>query len=351
MHIRHHPGLAGRIALAAAVSLLALGASILAGWALLSTSDYDAPARRLGLPSSALCFIALGSGLLVLNARPCRWRRDVAVVLGLGTMTFAVLALLEGTHRLALHMVELFMPGDSEVWRPLQARIPATTALNFTACGLFMAILALSVPGRLRLLLGHALLSVPLGSGLLAFLDRLLSWTHVLASPQYEAISPPACVGILLLAVGLLARLEPISGHTVLLFQGGAARRVCTRAAIACLGVLALCTAAGLVLADRVAVPKSPLLAAVLLVDGLFLSALFAISPRHLQRLLEEVRRAIEKLDAQTASRPPASPLVVPVPRRPPAPRASHPAGAHAWPPRHLRPVDGGAPPRNGPSS
>jgi len=296
-------GTAGWTALSAASALLTIGTVAFVGWALWVTSGRYGPGRLPLLPSSGICFLAMGAGLLALvTGTVPRHRREVQLI-GLSTATFGILALLEVTNQASIHVSEVFLLGRGDPILMRLLRMSPTAALDFVLAGLALALVAARWSSRLRPLLVHSLGAVPLATGFVVLLDRGLYRLHLVPVPSYEALPPLTAWGFLIFGIALAATLEFLTPQAAFVFSEGLRGRLVRRVVPATLVVLMGSTIVGLVAINRGWIGTLKAMLLLLGVNGVSLSGLLALSASHLVKALHIVRAQLENLQSQRPSR------------------------------------------------
>ena len=275
-----------------------LAALALTSWAILASADPYHPVRLPVLPNTATCFLALGAGILALVTRPVRRFRWESLVLGLATAVFGALALLETTHQISVRMNELFAANRNDVFAAVAARVSPVAALDFVLSGLAMALLVVPWRGTLRPILLQALISVPLATAFVGLLDGALRSLNVVQSMGYESLTPALSLGFVLFSVALTSALECMHPQAALLFDTGVQGKLVRRVAPIALAVLTVSTGAGLIALDRGWVTPPAVLALVLVINGLCLSGLLAVSASHFTRPLRALQSYLEEVQA-----------------------------------------------------
>ena len=193
-----------RFAISAALFPVAVGASVLLGWAihsaLLKSWLPHGPTVRV---NAALCFLLLGGGLWARRQTSAlaasHWRLAANTAAALALLTGS-LSLLENLFGWQLGIDQIFFavrPGD-EIGSVRPGLIPTIPSLNFILLG--AALLALDYKTRTGVWLSQWLALVALGTGLFGVLDFLPS-----SFGGHTHIALPGAVLLLLLPLGVIS--------------------------------------------------------------------------------------------------------------------------------------------------
>ncbi len=205
--------LAARYRLAAAIiggAAAALGVGSLAGWAA-GLAHGVLGAGALMKPNAAVCFVALGTALVL--AHGGRVARLLSWALAATAAALALATLAEWTFRVDLGIDELLFRDETGAYTRVPGRIAPNTALAFF---LLAASLLSRGPGGRQAGLRRALAAAGLALGAIALAGYLYGASRLYALAQHTGMAGPTALGLAVLGCGVLLH-SPEKGTGALL--------------------------------------------------------------------------------------------------------------------------------------
>ncbi len=210
--------------LAPACGAMAIGASVLLGWALhLPQLTSVLPNLTVMKPNTALCVIAAGLGLLLMHGAPIAtsasaWRPAIrlATLCGALTLLVAILTLAQYLTGQSIGLDEWLFTDPSTLPSNFPGRMAPMTAIGLVCIGLAIVCLvkaghAAGQPGARWVGLAHGLAVIPAATGYLGVAGYAYAVDALHTFGSFASIALNTAVSLLLLATAVLL-VDPLRG-------------------------------------------------------------------------------------------------------------------------------------------